>query len=106
MRYRNVIEIQDKLVIKDTDGAEITEWQTLHTVFCSIRQLSSNEKMASQQLYSEAKYMIDMWYIASIDTTMRIKKDDGTYLDICGVDNVGMCNKNLKLICKEGGNYG
>ena len=100
--YRNQIEIQQKNITRDTDGAEIEAWTTLHTTFCSMRQLTANEKMAAQQKYAEAKYMLEMWYIDGITEVMRIKKDDGTYLDICGVDNVGSMSELLRLTCKEG----
>ena len=99
--YRNQIEIHQKMVTRDTDGSEIIAWVTLHTTFCSIRQMTVNEKMAAQQKYVEAKYILEMWYIDGLTEVMMVKMDD-KYLDICGVDNVGGMSEVLRLTCKEG----
>jgi SPP1 family predicted phage head-tail adaptor len=101
--YRHKITVQQKTVTGyGSRGEETYTWSTFVDSWASIRSLSSREKFNLGQRWPDADLALEMHFVASLTTAMRI-------LDVCcsrtldikeAADPFGN-RKMLRLVCRE-----
>jgi head-tail adaptor len=83
MYYSVVIE---KPVNPDARRGEKTEWETVATVWASIKQKVSRETNSNNQIVMLGDYEIKLWTIADLDETWRAKHGNEVY-NFVSIDN-------------------
>lgn len=94
------IELQIPVSLPDGQGAFITTYETVITVWAAIWSAHGSEELRSGQLSMMISHRIRIWYIADIKASWRIKRDDKYYM-IISIINPNMDNEYLDLLCKE-----
>lgn len=97
---RHRITLQKPVVIKDSIGQELEEWQDVATVWASVEPLSGKEYFNVKQTNSEVSTKITIRYLESITPFMRVFFQKHTY-NILSVINFEERNIYLQLLCSE-----
>ena len=97
---RHRITLQKPVIIRDSIGQELEEWQDVATVWASVEPLSGKEYFNAQQTNSEVSTKITIRYLKSITPFMRVFFQKHTY-NILSVINFEERNIYLQLLCSE-----
>ena len=76
---RHRITLQKPVVIKDSIGQELEEWQDVATVWASVEPLSGKEYSNAKQTNSEVSTKITTRYLDGITPFMRVLFQKHTY---------------------------
>lgn len=93
-RLRHQITWQRQAVsTQNSFGDDVSSWTDVITCRANVRSLSGRELSAAQQLWAEAKYLIEQHYIPRLSTEDRISwyiDGDVRLLDVIAIeDTVG-----------------
>lgn len=97
---RHRITLQKPVIIRDSIGQELEEWQDVATVWASVEPLSGKEYFNAKQTNSEVSTKITIRYLESITPFMRLFFQKHTY-NILSVINFEERNIYLQLLCSE-----
>ncbi len=97
---RHRIVIQNKIVSRDSMGAEVITWEGWMSAWASIQPLSGREYFQAQQMQSVVDHKITMRYQPGIQSEMRINWNNRNF-DILSIINTEERNKELVLMVKE-----
>ena len=96
-RLDRIIEIQRRIVTRDSFGSELETWAALDTVWAHVNQTGADEKFennANRNLVTRDARMT-IHYRDDIDETMRVIYDERAW-DIRGIAEIGF-RKKLEL---------
>ena len=101
--YRHKVSIEVVAQIQGSKGEVIDTWTELTTRRCTIRPLSGNEYLQSQQVNSQKSMEVTMRHdsVTSTVTTKHRLVYDSRYFDIESILNIGELNTTLKFMCRE-----
>ncbi len=97
---RHRITLQKPLIIKDSIGQQLEEWQDVATVWASVEPLSGKEYFSAKQMNSEVSTKITIRYLEGITPFMRVFFQKHTY-NILAIINFEERNVYLQLLCSE-----
>ena len=97
-RLDRIIEIQRRVVTRDSFGSEVETWAELETVWANVNQTGADEAFrneANREVATRDARMT-IHYRDDIDETMRVIYDERAW-DIRGIAEIGFKNK-LELL--------
>jgi SPP1 family predicted phage head-tail adaptor len=99
-KLRLQVQIQQQQSTVDSVGQPILNWQTIQSVWASVRMLTQQEKMQNDQLASDVTHIVQMRYAAGVSAGMRVLSGTHTYT-IQAVDDQEQRGIVLNLLCLE-----
>jgi SPP1 family predicted phage head-tail adaptor len=97
---RHKIEIQNKVIRRDSMGGEVVTWEAFTYAWASIEPLSGREYFAAHQTQSSITHKMKMRYQSGIRPYHQIGWG-GRSFNIDAVMNTEERNKELVLFCTE-----
>ncbi len=97
---RHRITLQEPVVIKDSIGQEVEEWQDVATVWASVEPLSGKEYFNAKQTNSEVSTKITLRYFNGLLPHWAVQFGQHRY-NILSVINYEERNIYLQLLCSE-----
>lgn len=97
---RHRITLQKPVIIKDSIGQEVEEWQEVATVWASVEPLSGKEYFNAQQVNSEISTKVIIRYIESLSSQWVVQFGHRIF-NILSVINFEERNIYLQLLCSE-----
>jgi SPP1 family predicted phage head-tail adaptor len=97
---RNLITIQKPARAQDSSGSTAETWNTLCTVWASIRPLKGREYYAANQAQMEVTHEITIRYMRNVSAENRIVFGNRTF-EVKAVMNVNEENRWLSMVCEE-----
>lgn len=106
-RLRHRVTIQQPVLSPDGLGGGSKTWSNVATVWADVTTSEGNvginlETVVSDQTRSLNMYRVKMRYRAGVGTNMRLLHR-GRVLEILSVANIDERNKEMTLLCREGG---
>ena len=95
---RHRITIQKPVIIHDSIGQEVEEWQDVATVWASVEPLSGKEYFNAQQINSEISTKITLRYFKGLMPHWVVQFGQQRY-DILSIINFEERNIYLQLLC-------
>lgn len=99
-KLRHKVEIQEKIVSRDSMGGEEITWVPFIYCRCQISPLSGREYFAAQQVQSTVSHKMQMRYQPGIKPTHRIQWGERVF-DINASLNKDERNVELIIFCTE-----
>ncbi len=104
----NKIHIEKPVNTQDAAGGIVEAWQDEFTAWASIRPVSAKMQLQGEQITNEITHKLTLRAldVVGIDTSMRVRYDDGRrgedrYFDIDSIINVAEADDMLHLVCIE-----
>jgi SPP1 family predicted phage head-tail adaptor len=97
---RHKIEIQNKVVTRDSMGGEVVTWVAFAHAWASIEPLSGREYFAARQIQASITHKMKMRYQSGIMPYHQIGWGE-RFFNIDAVMNTEERNKELVLFCTE-----
>lgn len=97
---RHRIVLKKPVMVKDSIGQEVEEWQDAGTVWASIEPLSGKEYFNARQVNSEITTKITIRYIKDLDSHWVVHLGQRVF-NILSVINIEERNIYLQLLCSE-----
>lgn len=101
-KLRHRVTIQENNPTRDSDGAELDNWENVATVWAAVIPLSGQEQFVidSDQLVAQATTRIEIRYRSGLNSKMRVTWGNHVY-DIQTILEVESARRELHLLCKE-----
>lgn len=100
-------EFNKRIIIeRPTDGTATAyndkpkTYSTLATVWARIKPLTAREQLFAEQVKAETDYVVTIRYMSGLLKTDRVNYN-GQLLEIHGIINIEMRNRELQLLCSE-----
>jgi len=74
---------------------------TFAAAYASIQALQGREFEAAQRLWADARFLVELQYLAGVTTEMRILDDEGRTLNILDVEDPEGNRARLVMYCSE-----
>ncbi len=101
-RLRHFVTIRQKPAGAENAFGEPTGDRTAFaTGYASIDALQGRELQAAQQRWSDARFKVEMQYLAGVTTDMDILDDEDRVLDILDAQDPEGCRNRLVMYCSE-----
>ena len=94
------VTIEQKSVTRDIYGAEVTSWSTFSEVWAEVREVNSSEKVIDRLRTMTRIITVTTRYVSGVTTDMRVRLDDGRYLQIMSLAVIGK-KLGWSMICDE-----
>ena len=97
---RHQITLQKPVIIKDSIGQELEDWQDVATVWACVEPLSGKEYFSAKQINSEVSTKITLRYYKNLLPHWGVRFGHHRY-NILSVINFEERNIYLQLLCSE-----
>ena len=99
-KLRHRLQIEKKVVARDSYGAETITWTDVDTVWGSVEPISGREYFLAQQVQSEVTHRVTIRYYAGMNPGWRIKFGTRIF-DVLSVINTEERNREMILMTRE-----
>lgn len=98
---RHRLEVLVKQAGRNSFGEEVIAWATAATVWGSVEPLRGREYIEAEQGQVEVSHRVVIRAFPAVDSSMRLRLEDGRVLEIESVINPLERGERLELMCRE-----
>ena len=98
---RHRVEILEKVVSRDSFGAEVVSWATAAVVWASVEPIRGREYIEAKQGQVEVSHRVVMRWREGVSAEMRLRIAGGRMLEIESVIDPVERGERLELMCRE-----